>query len=91
MTNMMPDPPDVRAPNDAVAWSPTHGFIFDPAEHQALLDHGDVVLGVNKIGDVTDVEDTSLVALIRIERGVVDLYDRLRDIADHATDRLAAR
>lgn len=99
MSHIMPNRTDVRAPANALAWSPTHGFIVDHTQLGRLYSEGALLLDVNAEGQVQDVEGHApLVAVLRIEHDVsllahevINLYERLLDAAEAAVDTLTRR
>jgi hypothetical protein len=98
MSAASPDPDDVAAPPEALGWTARHGFITDADTLDAAIREGHAVLDVDD-GVVRGVDGkASLATVVRLDREmayltaeVVSLYERLRDVSEHAVERFASR
>jgi hypothetical protein len=95
MNDLQPEPVDVAAPADALAWSPEIGFITNADELLEVHGEGALVLDVED-GLVRAVEgETPLAVAIRQDRQITEAareLDTLRvalyDVVEHAQHRL---
>lgn len=92
MSDILPDPTHVRAAANAIGWRPVHGFLYDPAERDQLVAAGRLILDVNDDGVIDHVEGAApLAAVIRLDREITSLYQRLWDAIEHASETFIAR
>lgn len=76
----------VRAPDGAYAWSSLRGWLYDPDGPSDAVE-GDVILTVSSDGLLRGVLPTDrapLSAVLRVEGDVVEVVQRLDDLADRA-------
>jgi hypothetical protein len=94
----MPDPAEpVRAPQGAIAWTPTDGWVYDAADLPARIEDDHFVLVVSErdgmMRGVTAFTSTPLVATLRIDADLSELVLRVADLAEElaaALNRLDA-
>jgi hypothetical protein len=90
-------PAAVRAPVEALGWSPQRGWLTSADELDEAMLEGELVLSADDDGWVRDVEgDCSLALAMRIDREVTqlsiaftDLYERLLNAAEEYTQALS--
>jgi hypothetical protein len=91
----MSDPYEaIRAPQGAIAWTPTDGWIYDVVELPTRVVDGHYMLVVSErdgvIWGVTATTTAPLAAVLRIEADLTELVLRLNDIAEFVAGRLAS-
>jgi hypothetical protein len=91
----MPDPSThVRAPEGAIAWTPTDGWLYDVADLPTRVEDGHYVLVVSErdgLVRISGTETAPLAAVLRIDADVTELVLSLHDIVEHAQQALARR
>jgi hypothetical protein len=88
----MPDPAEpIRAPQGAIAWTPTDGWLYERAEMPTRIEGGDVVYVVSADGRVRGITPSMtapLAAVLRIDADLADLVTRLNDLAEAHSDEI---
>lgn len=85
---MASTPIEIRAPQGAVGWTPTTGYVYDTRELPDHVDAGHYVIVVSESDGMVrlnSVESAPLAAVLRLETDVAELVARVADI-DHGVD-----
>lgn len=75
----------IPAPQGAVAWTPSRGFVYERPEAAAAVDAGETVHVVSRDGYLRGVAPSNrapLVALLRVEGDVAELVARVGDLGE---------
>jgi len=95
MSRIPDDMFEVDAPDDALAWAASYGWIRDQIDLEQVRARNDLVIDVGQDQWVRDLIGTApLAAVLRIDRDIQELTDRLLgffsgliDLAETSVDR----
>jgi hypothetical protein len=79
---MQSEPIEVRAPQGAVGWTPTTGWLYDVRDLPDHVDAGHYVIVVSESDGMVrlnSIETAPLAAVLRLETDVAELRNRVED------------
>ena len=78
--------PTIRAPQGAIAWTPTDGWVYDAVELPDHIEQGHYVVVVSErdgmVRGVTAYTTAPLVALLRVDADLAEVVERVGELGE---------